>query len=113
MIIYKQRDVVLVRFIFSEGTEYKKRPALVISSPSYHQSRQEIILAAITSNTDRILKGDTEIQEWKKASLLFPSLVTGVIQTVKGEMIERVLGSLSVKDFEKVQASLKLCFDLN
>jgi len=113
MIVYKQGDVVLVKFMFSEGTTgYKKRPALVISSDDYHRNRQEVIIAAITSNIHRILTGDTKIDEWQKANLLAPSLAAGIVQTVKGEMIERRLGTLSKGDFHRVQKNLRVLFRL-
>ena len=108
MISFKHGDVVLVKFIFSERTGFKRRPALVISSNVYHQNRQEVVIAAITSNVERMLTGDTKIKEWKKANLLFPSLVTSIIQTVKHEMIERILGQLSSEDLKTVQENLKL-----
>lgn len=112
MTTYKQRDVVLVKFIFSEGTRFKKRPALVLSSNEYHRSRQEVIIAAITSNTERLLPGDTMLKDWEKANLLFPSVAAGILQTIKGDLIERRLGSLSPDDFEGVRKSLKICLGL-
>lgn len=112
MTSFKQGDVVLVQFIFSEGTAAKKRPALVMSSQDYHRSRQEVLIAAITSNTERVLAGDTKIHDWKRANLLFPSLVTGIIQTIKSQMIERVLGSLGSEDFRKVQDNLRIILGL-
>ena len=100
---YKPVDIVLVDFGFSEGTGSKKRPALIISSDNYHESRQEVIVAAITSNMKRVLFGDTKIDEWKEARLIYPSLVTGVIRTIKGGVIIRKLGALSKPDLQKVQ----------
>jgi mRNA-degrading endonuclease toxin of MazEF toxin-antitoxin module len=55
---YKRGDVVLVRFIFSDETGERQRPAVIVSSEEYHKSRQEAIIAAVTSRTDRILAGD-------------------------------------------------------
>jgi len=112
MTAYKQRDIILVKFIFSEGTGFKKRPALVLSSQEYHRSRQEVVIAAITSNVNRILTGDTRIREWKKANLLYPSMVTAILQTIRGEMIERTLGAISAEDFEEVQKNLKIALGL-
>ncbi len=104
---YKQGDIVLVNVIFSEGFGIKKRPALIISDKYYHNNRQEIIIAAITGNTERILPGDTKIKEWQQAGLKFPSLVTGIIQTLKINTIERKSGELSSPDFLKYKNNLK------
>lgn len=103
---YKQQDVVLLDFGFSEGRGSKKRPALVISSDTYHQSRQEVIVAAITSNITRMLFSDTKVEQWKEAGLLYPSLVTGIIRTVKDSLIIHKLGVLSSPDFQNVRKNL-------
>ena len=109
---YKPADIVLVDFTFSEGKEIKKRPALVISSNSYHNGRQEVIVAAITSNIKRVLFGDTKIDQWKEAGLLYPSLVTGIIRTIKNSMIYKKLGTLSNKDFSMVQNNIEKALEL-
>jgi mRNA interferase MazF len=45
-----QRDVVLLRFPFSDLHGSKVRPALVISNDSYNSQSEDFIAAAITSN---------------------------------------------------------------
>jgi mRNA interferase MazF len=107
MTSYKQQDVILVDFGFTEGAGSKKRPALIISSDSYHKSRQEIIIAAITSNTKRVLFGDTKITGWQDAGLLYPSLVTAIIRTIKSSLIIRKIGILSKADFQEVEANIR------
>src|ERR1039458_7068001 len=47
---YRQGDIVLVSFPFTDLTATKKRPALVISPDSVNQLNQDLILAAITSH---------------------------------------------------------------
>lgn len=72
MIIYEHGDVVLIRFVFTNGSGAKRRPAVIVSTSEYHQGRQEAIVAAITSNVDRLLVGDHLISGWQEAGLLFP-----------------------------------------
>ncbi len=112
MTSYKQRDIVLVDFGFSEETGSKKRPALIISGEDYHHSRHEVIIMAITSNIKRTLIGDTRIDEWAAAGLLYPSLVAGIIRTIKHTMVIRKLGVLAQSDFQKVQNSIVRAMDL-
>jgi len=107
MTTLKRGDVVLVEFVFAEGTQKKKRPAVVLSSDAYHRGRQEVILAAVTSNVSRVLPGDTKIEKWEAAGLKFPSLVAGIVQTMKKSMIEKKLGTLSDKDFQTAQDNLR------
>ena len=106
MTVYNRGDVVLVGFIFSEESGKKLRPAVVISSPAYHRARQEVVVAAITSNVRRRLFGDHLIANWKGAGLLFPSLVTGIFRTIKRTMIDRKLGSMPNPDMEAIDREL-------
>lgn len=103
---YRQGNIVLVDFGFSEETGTKRRPALIISSENYNKSRQEVIVAAITSNVERELFADAKIEQWKEAGLIRPSKVSGVIRTIKGRMIIRKLGVLAEQDFQNVQNNL-------
>ena len=104
---YDHGDVILVEFVFSEGAKSKQRPALVLSVEDYHKNRQELILAAITSNVDRQLIGDTKLKDWKKVGLLYPSLVTAIVRTIKKDMVSRKLGRLSNEDLQAVEENLK------
>jgi mRNA interferase MazF len=102
-------DVVLVEFIFSDESGTKLRPALIVSTPAYHRAREEVIVAAIasTSNVRRSLAGDHVIADWQQCGLLFPSVVTGIIRTIKRSMIRRTLGSLAQRDLEAVDRTLR------
>lgn len=107
MTAYSRGDVVLVGFVFSDESGRKLRPALVLSSPAYHRGRQEVIVAAITSNIRRRLFGDHLIADWKGAGLLFPSSVTGILRTIKRTMIDRRLGAMPKTDMEAVHRELR------
>lgn len=108
----RRGDVVLVGFVFSDESGVKLRPALVVSSDAYHRARQEAIVAAITSNVRRPLPGDHRIARWREAGLLFPSLVTGILRTIKRSMIRQRLGMLQNADAKAADASLRLALDL-
>jgi len=45
---YNKGDVVLVPFPFSDQTTTKKRPAVIISSDTYNDTSQDIVIMAIT-----------------------------------------------------------------
>jgi mRNA interferase MazF len=91
-------DVILVSFVFPDETEVRRRPAVIVSSEAYHQGREEVIIAAITSRTDRVLVGDYLIRGWQEVGLLFPSVATGIIRTIKQSMIARKLGAMPRAD---------------
>jgi len=82
MTVYSRGDEVLVGFVFSDESGKKMRQAVVISSNAHHRARQEAVVAAITSNVRRRLFGDHLITNWKEAGLLFPSVATGILQTI-------------------------------
>lgn len=104
---YSRGDIVLVNFVFAEGTGVRRRPAVLLSQDTYQRGRQEAIFAAITSNTGRLLIGDHLIADWREAGLLFPSVVTGILRTIKQDMIARNLGNLTPRDLEAVEGQLR------
>jgi len=106
MTAYKRGDVVLVGFVFADEPGAKHRPAVVLSSRACHKNRQEVIVAAVTSNVDRVLFGDYTLADWKGAGLLLPSLVTCILRTIKLQMIHRRLGSLSAHDLMAIDANV-------
>ncbi len=107
MTAYNRGDVVLVSFVFSDEPGKKFRPAVVISSSAYNRARQEVVVAAITSNIRRRHFGDHLIANWKGAGLLFPSLATGILRTVKRTMIDRKLGTMPKPDMESIDRELR------
>lgn len=107
MIAYEQGDVVLVLFTFADESGDKRRPAVILSTNDYHRNRQEAIIAAVTSNVDRVLFGDHLIVGWREAGLLWPSMATGIIRTVKRSMIERRLGRMPAADMEAIRGQLR------
>lgn len=109
---YSRGDVVLIGFVFSDETGMKRRPAVIVSSEAYHQSRQEAIIAAITSKTDRVMIGDHLIGEWRAAGLFFPSVATGIIRTIKQGMIARKLGVMPKAEMEASSSGLRAILGL-
>ena len=99
--------------MFSDRPVVKRRPAVVISSAEYHDSRQEVIVAAVTSNVGRyLLVGDHLLAEWQAAGLPKASVVTGILRTIKRTMIVRRMGTLAKKDIGSVDAALARALSL-
>jgi len=109
---FNRGDVVLVSFVFSDETGERRRPAVIVSSEVYHRGRQEAIIAAITSRTGRILAGDHLIADWQGAGLLFPSVATGIIRTIKQGMIAKKLGTMPASDMRAIDDKLRLSLEL-
>lgn len=99
--------------MFTNQRQAKKRPCLVLSSGAYHQERDELVLAAITSNLERVRHGDTALEDWEGAGLRLPSLATAILQTMKRDLVVRVLGTLSPADLARVESNLAMALGLS
>jgi mRNA interferase MazF len=96
---YKFGDVVLVPFPFSNLTQYKKRPAVIISSAAYQQARPDCVLLAITSQVrDFLGYAEAYVNCWQEAGLLKPSLFKPLIFTLEKTDILWQLGTLTAAD---------------
>jgi len=100
-------DVVLVKFVFADEKGVKQRPGLIVSTEKYQQGRRETILAAITSNIGRLLVGDYKIKAWRESGLLYPSIVTGIVRTIKHDMIASKMGELPPSELHAVEDRLR------
>jgi mRNA interferase MazF len=107
MTSFSRGDVVLVKFVFADEKGVKQRPGLIVSTDPYHQGRRETILAAITSNIGRLLVGDYRIKAWRESGLLHPSIVTGIIRTIKQDMIASKMGELPAAELRSVEDKLR------
>lgn len=112
MTSFNRGDVVLAHVVFTDGTSTKKRPAIVVSGSKYHKEREEIIVIAISSNTKRTLFGDVLLQEWQRAGLLYPSTATGIFFTIKKDLVEKRLGTLTSADLTAVEKNLNEVLEL-
>ena len=90
----------------------RQRLGLLVSSDRYHRSRREAILAAITSHMGSSLVGDYRLVQWKEAGLPLPSTVTGIIRTIKRDMIIKRLGTLRAGELTSVESQLRVSLAL-
>lgn len=106
MTSFKAGEIYLAEIVFTDGTATKKRPVVIISGKHYNKKRDEVIVSLITSNIIRKIYGDIAIKNWESSGLLYPSVVTGIITTIKKSMLEKKLGQLSEDDWVKVEDCL-------
>ncbi len=92
-------DVVLVPFPFTSQTASKKRPAVVVSSSLYNQSRPDVVVMAITSQLRPGSPADELwVKEWQAVGLLKPSVIKPVFATLEQNLVIRRLGALTGED---------------
>jgi mRNA interferase MazF len=92
-------DVVLVRFPFTNQSAFKQRPAVVVSSRAYNDSRPDLVIMAVTSQISKTaVVGEVVVSEWQAASLLKPSAIKPVFATIEQGLVLRTLGKLQALD---------------
>jgi mRNA interferase MazF len=107
MTSFSRGDIVLVRFVFADEKGVKQRPGLIVSTDRYQQGRHEAILVAITSNVGRLLTGDYRVKAWRESGLLYPSIVTGIVRTIKHDMVTSKMGELPASELHAVEDKLR------
>jgi mRNA interferase MazF len=101
-------DVVTVDFIGATGP--KRRPAVVVSSPLYHQHRPDLVLGVLTSQVSRATTPlDYVLEDWAHASLRQPSAFRAYFGMATPGAV-RVIGHLSARDWQGVQTCLMHAF---
>jgi mRNA interferase MazF len=101
-------EIILVPFPFTDQSQAKKRPAVVISSKAYNTERPDLIIMAVTSQIKPAsIIGEVIIQDWQEAGLLKPSAIKPVITTIEKPLIIKTMGRLKDNDQKALLESLK------
>jgi mRNA interferase MazF len=109
----KLGDIILIPFPFSDQTTAKRRPAVIISSNTYNNASSDIVIMAITSQTERTSEiGECLIEGWQDSGLLKPSAIKPAISTIEKRLVLKKLGTLSSKDLISMKNILKELLDL-
>ena len=106
---FKFGDIILVPFPFTDQSNTKKRPAVIISSHAYNTKRPDVIIMAVTPQIKPSpIIGEVIIQDWKDAGLLKPSAIKPVMTTVEKKLIIKKMGPLKSNDLTELQESIKI-----
>jgi mRNA-degrading endonuclease toxin of MazEF toxin-antitoxin module len=102
---FRPFDVVAVAV--GEGTEARRRPALIVSTPDFEKSTGLVWMAMITSAGHEKQYGDIIISDQAKAGLPTASVIRGAkLTTLPASKIQRRLGTLD--DTDRVGARIAL-----
>lgn len=99
-------DVVTVDFPGVTGI--KRRPAVVLSSETYHSNRPDVVVGLITSQTKGLGVTDYTLQDWQAAGLRTASVFRSFIVTLPRSANLVVIGQLSERDWKGVRACVKV-----
>ena len=107
MMPFEFGDTVLVPFPFTDQTASKRRPAVVISSETYNQSRPDLIMTAVTSQLrPSATFGEVWLRDWQAAGLLKASAVKPVVATFEQSLVIRRLGALGSDDRDLLRSTI-------
>ena len=96
-------DIVVVPFSFTDRAATKRRPALVLSSATFNQQAQHVVMAMITSAGQFAWPGDSAIQDLTAAGLTAACLIRLKLFTLDERLVIRKAGALAVVDQRKLQ----------
>jgi mRNA interferase MazF len=101
---YSKHDIVLVRYPFSDLSDSKVRPAIVVSAP--HLSK-DVFIVPLTSKLSPLLSGEFVLENWETSGLNVPSAVKRGLYTIQQNLIVRTIGILSNTDAMSLDSSLR------
>ena len=109
MTAYNFGDVILVPFPFSDQSQTKQRPAVIVSSARYNTERPDLILMAITSQVRTPATfGEVIVQHWQAAQLLKLSAIKPVFTTLDKRLVRKSLGRLHETDRASWKAAVQV-----
>ena len=101
----KPGNVVTVDFPGAVGT--KRRPAVVLSTDTYHATRPDVVLGLLTGQVVAATgPTDYALQDWSAAGLHNPSAFRAFLATLPATQVS-VIGHLSDRDWQEVKARLR------
>ncbi len=110
---FQRGDIVLLPFPFTNLSGRKVRPAVILSSASYHASEPDLILAAITTNLGAATAPvDYILADWQTANLRFPSAFKPLLFSLDPSLVLHTVGRLSTADLAEVDRRVRRALDL-
>jgi mRNA interferase MazF len=102
-------DIVTVDFPGVTGI--KRRPAVVLSSATYHANRPDVIIGLITSQRKRLGVTDYVLQDWQAAGLRVASAFRSFIVTLPPSANLVRIGHLSERDWQGIRDCINLALE--
>lgn len=104
---YSFGDVLLVPLVFSDATQSKRRPVLVVADTG----DADLLVVPVTSHNPRTVD-DVGLLDWNSAGLRLPSTSRmAKLATVAKRTVIRGLGRLSERDAQITREALRRFFD--
>jgi mRNA interferase MazF len=107
---YEIGDVVLVPFPFTDLSDTRVRPAVVVTSGRMNEFG-DVTVAMVTSRA-RLGPTDWGLRDWMECGLRVPSWVRARFVTLDQAAIRFSPGRLTPRDIDEVKTRLKIAFEL-
>ena len=110
-----QRDIILIPFPYSDLSQTKKRPAIILSNSDYNSNNEDVICCAITSN-QRNYENSVKInpKDFDSGSLNYESVVKpSKVFTLNQSLILKTLAKLNVKKSKEVVKNLDIFIEID
>ena len=110
--MYKQREIVLVPFPYSDLTSSKRRPVLILSNDGYNTQFADVVVCVITSNLYKdefsVLLEDVDLE----AGILPEKSVIKAhkLFTIDQSQVLKRFSTISEKKFEEVRKKISQLF---
>ncbi len=101
---YSKNIVILVRYPFSDLSNAKVRPAVIVNA--LHSS-QDILIVPLTSKIGSLLDGEFVLDDWAAAGLNVVTALKRGIYSVNRSLVIKTVGKLADVDIEKLEQSLR------
>ena len=110
-----QRDIILIPFPFSDLTQTKRRPSIIISNHEYNSNNEDVICCAITSNPKNYDESVEIVNEdLDSGNLHYESRVKPTkIFTLDKRMVVKKLAKLNVIKSKEIVKNLTNSIEIN
>ena len=105
---FKQKDILIVPFPYTDFSSVKQRPVLVLSKDEYNLNTEDIIVCGITSNLKdakhSILIDNKDLIEGNIP--LTSRVKIDKIITLNKSLVKKKIGSINDKTFNKIKEEI-------
>lgn len=107
---YSIHEIILVQYPFSDLSNSKIRPAVIVSAP---HSSLDVFIVPLTSRTATLLAGEFVLADWSTEGLKVQTAVKRGIFAIHTNLVLRSIGKLTDNDAQKLTVSLKSWLGFN
>lgn len=105
-----QRDVVLVKYPFTDLNKGKIRPVIVISNDEFNLNSRDIVGVPLTTNMKEVPYSLKIVQkDFEDGKLLYESVVrVGKILAIDKSIVQMRIGKINKEIFGKIKKELEI-----